>query len=64
MCTGTSGVGRLSLIVSLTAPGVTRHRLADDPLPLRLRLVWSRTRTPFLRPNDVMAQLTEALVAS
>jgi DNA-binding transcriptional LysR family regulator len=48
----------------LTAPGVTRHRLAGDPLPLRLRLVWSRTRTPFLRPNDVMAQLTEALVAS
>ncbi|MFF0338381.1 LysR family transcriptional regulator [Kribbella sp. NPDC004875] len=48
----------------LTAPGVERRRLADDPLPLRLRLVWSRTRTPFLRPNDVMAQLTEALVAS
>jgi DNA-binding transcriptional LysR family regulator len=48
---------------SLTAPGVTRHRLAEDPLPLRLRLVWSRTRTPFLRPNDVMVQLTEALTA-
>jgi hypothetical protein len=48
---------------SLTAPGVARHRLADDPLPLRLRLVWSRTRTPFLRPNDVMAQLTEALTS-
>ncbi|GAA2822071.1 LysR family transcriptional regulator [Kribbella solani] len=48
----------------LGAPGVTRHRLVDDPLPLRLRLVWSRTRTPFLRPDDVMARLTEALVAS
>ncbi|HEY9337826.1 LysR family transcriptional regulator [Kribbella sp. NPDC051936] len=48
---------------ALIAPGVARHRLADDPLPLRLRLVWSRTRTPFLRPNDVMAQLTEALAA-
>lgn len=47
----------------LAAPGVTRHRLADDPLPLRLRLVWSRTRTPFLRPNDVMAHLTEALAS-
>ncbi|GAB2677816.1 LysR family transcriptional regulator [Kribbella swartbergensis] len=49
---------------SLTAPGVGRHRLAGDPLPVRLRLVWSRTRTPFLRPADVMAQLTDALVAS
>jgi DNA-binding transcriptional LysR family regulator len=48
---------------ALIAPGVARHRLADDPLPLRLRLVWSRTRTPFLRPNDVMAQLTEALAS-
>ncbi|RZT07890.1 DNA-binding transcriptional LysR family regulator [Kribbella sp. VKM Ac-2569] len=48
---------------ALIAPGVGRHRLADDPLPLRLRLVWSRTRTPFLRPNDVMAQLTEALAS-
>jgi DNA-binding transcriptional LysR family regulator len=48
---------------SLTAPGVGRYRLTDDPLPLRLRLVWSRTRTPFLRPNDVMARLTEALTS-
>ncbi|HEY4570842.1 MAG TPA: LysR family transcriptional regulator [Kribbella sp.] len=49
---------------ALTAPGVGRHPLVDNPLPLRLRLVWSRTRTPFLRPADVMAGLTEALVAS
>jgi len=49
---------------SLTAPGVGRLRLADNPLPVRLRLVWSRTRTPFLRPADVMAQLTDAMVAS
>ena len=49
---------------SLTAPGVGRHSLVDDPLPVRLRLVWSRTRTPFLRPADVMAQLTNALVSS
>ncbi|HWD80469.1 MAG TPA: LysR family transcriptional regulator [Kribbella sp.] len=48
---------------SLTAPGVRRYRLAGDPLPLRLRLVWSRTRTPFLRPNDVMDRLTEALAS-
>ncbi|GAA1148614.1 LysR substrate-binding domain-containing protein [Kribbella jejuensis] len=48
---------------ALTAPGVTKHRLAGDPLPLRLRLVWSKTRTPFLRPNDVMIQLTEALAS-
>jgi hypothetical protein len=47
----------------LAAPGVGRHRLVDDPLPLRLRLVWSRTRTPFLRPADVMAQLTEAMAS-
>jgi hypothetical protein len=49
---------------ALAAPGIGRHRLVDDPLPLRLRLVWSRTRTPFLRPADVMAQLTDAVVAS
>ncbi|MFD7161533.1 LysR family transcriptional regulator [Kribbella sp. NPDC059898] len=48
---------------TLAAPGVRRYRLADDPLPLRLRLVWSRTRTPFLRPDDVMAQFTEALAS-
>jgi DNA-binding transcriptional LysR family regulator len=48
---------------ALIAPRVRRYRLADDPLPLRLRLVWSRTRTPFLRPQDVMAQLTEALAS-
>ncbi|TCC50533.1 LysR family transcriptional regulator [Kribbella pittospori] len=49
---------------SLTAPGVGRHRIVDNPLPVRLRLVWSRTRTPFLRPADVMARLTDAMVAS
>lgn len=48
---------------TLAAPGVGRHRLVDDPLPLRLRLVWSRTRTPFLRPADVMTQLTEAMAS-
>jgi DNA-binding transcriptional LysR family regulator len=46
---------------ALAAPGVTRHRLTGDPLPLRLRLVWSRTRTPFLRPAEAMADLTTAL---
>ncbi|MEU4290058.1 LysR family transcriptional regulator [Kribbella sp. NPDC026596] len=46
---------------ALSAPGVGRHRLLDDPLPLRLRLAWSRTRTPFLRPTDAMTQLTNAL---
>ncbi|MBB6566302.1 LysR family transcriptional regulator [Kribbella sandramycini] len=45
----------------LAAPGVGRRRLTGDPLPTRLRLVWSRTRTPFARPADVMGQLTEAL---
>jgi DNA-binding transcriptional LysR family regulator len=43
---------------SLAAPGVDRARLAGDPLPVRLRLVWSHARTPFEDP----AQLTEALV--
>jgi hypothetical protein len=43
------------------AAGFTRHRLAGDPL--RLRHVWSRTRPPLLRPNDVSAQLTEALAS-
>ncbi|TDD61746.1 LysR family transcriptional regulator [Kribbella antibiotica] len=45
---------------SLAAPGVDRHLLAGDPLPTRLRLVWSQDRTPF--PVDVVARLTEALV--
>jgi hypothetical protein len=43
---------------SLAAPGVDRMQLAGDPLPVRLRLVWSHGRTPF----DDPAQLTNALV--
>ncbi|MFI5736270.1 LysR family transcriptional regulator [Kribbella sp. NPDC051587] len=43
---------------SLVAPGVDRVRLAGDPLPVRLRLVWSHGRTPFDDPG----RLTEALV--
>ncbi|WP_405063967.1 LysR family transcriptional regulator [Kribbella sp. NBC_01505] len=43
---------------SLAAPGVERHRLTGDPLPTRLRLVWSHDRTPFASPAD----LTTALV--
>ncbi|MEU4193304.1 LysR family transcriptional regulator [Kribbella sp. NPDC026611] len=46
---------------ALTAPWVTRHRLTGNPLPLRLRLVWSRTRTPFPHPADTLAHLTQAL---
>ncbi|MFC9687760.1 LysR family transcriptional regulator [Kribbella sp. NPDC056951] len=45
---------------TLIAPGVERYELAGDPLPTRLRLVWSRT--PFAHPIDVIAQLTNALV--
>ncbi|MFK4084137.1 LysR family transcriptional regulator [Kribbella sp. NPDC020789] len=45
---------------SLAAPGVDRVQLAGDPLPMRLRLIWSHGRTPF----DVTAELTDALVAS
>ncbi len=45
---------------SLAAPGVERYQLAGDPLPTRLRLVW--TRTPFDHPLDVIAQLNDALV--
>ncbi|MFB6720161.1 LysR family transcriptional regulator [Kribbella sp. NPDC056345] len=45
---------------SLGAPGVERYELAGDPLPTRLRFVWSRSRAPF--ELDVIAQLTDALV--
>jgi DNA-binding transcriptional LysR family regulator len=46
---------------SLAAAGVGRHRLLDDPLPVRLRLVWSQSRTPSALPAEVMAQLSQAL---
>jgi DNA-binding transcriptional LysR family regulator len=48
---------------SLAAGGVGRHRLLDDPLPVRLRLVWPQSRTPNALPAEVMAQLSQALVA-
>jgi len=47
---------------TLAAPGVDRHRLTGDPLPTRLRLVWSHSRTPFADPMETIAQLTDALV--
>jgi DNA-binding transcriptional LysR family regulator len=48
---------------SLQAVGVGRHRLIDDPLPVRLRLVWPQSRTPNALPAEVMSQLSQALVA-
>lgn len=48
---------------SLQAAGVGRHRLIDDPLPVRVRLVWPHARTPNALPPEVMAQLTQALAA-
>ncbi|MET7282336.1 LysR family transcriptional regulator [Kribbella sp. NPDC005582] len=47
---------------TLAAPGVDRHRLTGDPLPTRIRLVWSHSRTPFAEPVETIAQLTDALV--
>ncbi len=47
---------------ALAAPGVERYHLAGDPLPTRLRLVWSHSRTPFDNPVETIAQLTDALV--
>jgi hypothetical protein len=44
---------------TLHAPGVTRHRLTDDPLPLRLRLIWSRT--PALHLAEALPHLATAL---
>ncbi|TCM35156.1 LysR family transcriptional regulator [Kribbella sp. VKM Ac-2568] len=46
---------------SLAAAGVGRHPLIDDPLPVRLRLVWPQSRTPNALPAEVMAQLSQAL---
>lgn len=48
---------------SLQAAGLGRHRLVDDPLPVRLRLVWPQSRTPNALPPEVMSQLAQALVS-
>jgi len=48
---------------SLAAAGVGRHPLIDNPLPVRLRLVWPQSRTPNALPAEVMARLSQALVA-
>ncbi|WP_112247934.1 LysR family transcriptional regulator [Kribbella monticola] len=48
----------------LEAAGVGRHRLVDDPLPVRLRLVWPQSRTPSALPAEVIPHLTKALAAS
>jgi DNA-binding transcriptional LysR family regulator len=44
---------------SLQAAGVGRHRLVDDPLPVRLRLVWPQSHA---LPPEVMTELAKALV--
>ncbi|GAA1640505.1 LysR substrate-binding domain-containing protein [Kribbella alba] len=49
---------------SLAAAGVGRHRLVDDPLPVRLRLVWPHPRTPSALPAEVIPQISQALAAS
>jgi hypothetical protein len=46
---------------TLTAPGVGRHPLLGDPLPLRLRLVYPHPRTPSSLPTDLIPALTQAL---
>ncbi|ADB29967.1 transcriptional regulator, LysR family [Kribbella flavida DSM 17836] len=46
---------------SLQAAGLGRHLIVDDPLPLRLRLVWPTSRTPSVLPADVLPQLVSAL---
>lgn len=46
---------------SLAAAGVGRHPLIDNPLPVRLRLVWPQSRTPNALPAEVMAQLSQVL---
>lgn len=48
---------------SLAAAGVGRHLLIDNPLPVRLRLVWPQSRTPNALPAEVMSQISRALVA-
>jgi DNA-binding transcriptional LysR family regulator len=48
---------------SLVAAGVGRHLLIDNPLPVRLRLVWPQSRTPNALPAEVMSQISRALVA-
>jgi len=45
----------------LQAAGVGRHRLLDDPLPVRLRLVWPTARTPSALPAAAMPHLIQAL---
>ncbi|GAA0942008.1 hypothetical protein GCM10009554_34140 [Kribbella koreensis] len=46
---------------SLQATGIGRHRLADDPLPVRLRLVWPHPGTPTSLPPEAIPHLTQAL---
>jgi DNA-binding transcriptional LysR family regulator len=48
---------------TLEAAGVGRHRLVDDPLPVRLRLVWPQSRTPSALPAEAIPHLTKALAA-
>ncbi len=47
---------------TLAAAGVGRHRIAGDPLPVRIRLVWPTSRTPNALPAEVFPQLSQALV--
>jgi DNA-binding transcriptional LysR family regulator len=46
---------------SLQAAGVGRHRLVDNPLPTRLRLVWPHPGTPNALPPEAIPHLTKAL---
>ncbi len=47
---------------SLQAVGVGRHRLVDDPLPVRVRLVWPRT--PSLVLAEALPRIARALEVS
>jgi DNA-binding transcriptional LysR family regulator len=46
---------------SLHAAGLGRHAIVDDPLPVRLRLVWPAARTPSALLPDALARIAQAL---
>ncbi|GAB3837820.1 LysR family transcriptional regulator [Kribbella italica] len=49
---------------SLHAVGLGRHPIVDDPLPVRLRLVWPAARTPSALLPDALARIAQALAVT
>jgi DNA-binding transcriptional LysR family regulator len=49
---------------TLHAAGLGRHPIVDDPLPVRLRLVWPASRTPSALPAEALPRLAAALAGS